>query len=214
MTMLSDNQRLAMEFIRAKRVIAEIEEERKQRGEYQKAIDAAAELMDRIYRETPEYKAKQEAKRVKEAEREAAEAAEVAEYWRKREERSAKRAKYANDSEHIARARRSRIDWSELIDDPDTVQRQIRWERCSTARAMSDAGLTYREIGERMGLSKGRVGQLVQRAWRRKPGAVSPAEAYMNAELHKEVQDLVSHKVALKPFQYLKIDYLLLANGG
>jgi hypothetical protein len=77
------------------------------------------------------------------------------------------------------RERRSRIDWSELIDDPTIVERQEKWERRQTAMAMHDAGLTSAQIGERLGVSRGRANQLVNSFWRGRD-TLSPAEQYLN----------------------------------
>jgi hypothetical protein len=147
------------------------------------------------------------------AEAQAKSAAEFAEYDRKRAERAAKRA-MCNTSRNIERSRRSRIDWSELIDNPMTVQRQIQWERRMTTLAMRKAGLTYKVIGERMGITSSRARQLVWSASRPWKNQESPAEAFMNAELHKEVQDLAATKTPA-PFQYpISSDWVKAAGHG
>lgn len=187
---------------------------------------ASREIMDREWKKTPEYKTALKAHRLQERQRKVRAALER-EAREKREaeienERLAEKAKHeawkAKQKQYEIRSRRSRIDWSELLDNPVTVERQVQWERQTTALAMRQAGLTYRAIGARMGLSGDGAQRLVHRAGRcrRKPGAVSPAEAFMNAELHKEVQDFaqMQRRLAIKPFQYPKIDCLLLANGG
>jgi hypothetical protein len=179
-----------------------------------KAIYACRPLVERMWRRSDEYKAIQKAKQAQRQqekmrramEREARER-DAAERTAKYEKRQANLAAQKVERERLAaRARRSRIDWSELIDNPVTVERQVRWERQTTALAMRKAGLTYREIGERMGMTGSNARILVWRAESRKPGAVSPAEAFMNADLHKEVMDLVPREVAtmraIKPFQY------------
>ena len=146
--------------------------------------------------------------------------AEAAEYNRKRAERYAKRAA-ANTPRIIERSRRSRIDWFELIDNPVTVQRQIQWERRATALAMHKAGLSYSEIGKRLGVTRSRAAQVVFKAEqerKHRKNQVSPAEAFMNADLHKEVSDFVTQKhaeQALQPFMYSPHrDWLLVAGGG
>jgi hypothetical protein len=158
--------------------------------------------MDREWKKTDQYKAIQKAKRAqawkekvrRALEREARER-DAAERKAKYDKQQASLAAQKAKRESLAdRARRSRIDWSELLDNPTTVKRQIQWERQTTALAMRKAGLTYRAIGERMGLSGSATKVLVWHAERRKPGAVSPAEAFMNAEMHKEVQDLIYRK--------------------
>jgi hypothetical protein len=140
-------------------------------------------------------------------------AAEFAEYDRKRAERYAKRA-MCNTPRNIERSRRSRIDWSELIDNPVTVQRQIQWERRMTALAMRKAGLTYKAIGERMGITRSRARQVVWKASRTWINQESPAEAFMNAELHKEVLDLAATKTP-EPFRYqISSDWVKAAGHG
>jgi hypothetical protein len=88
-------------------------------------------------------------------------------------------ARTANDRQ---RERRSRIDWSELIDDPMIVERQEKWERRQTALAMHKAGLTSVEIGKRLGISRGRAHQLFYKA-ERDGEKLSPAEQYINKSL-------------------------------
>ena len=182
---------------------------------------AAREIMNREWKKTDEYKAIQKAKQAQARQaREKRQAALENEQLARRAEREAWEVKQKQYETH---SRRSRIDWSELLDNPVTVQRQIQWERRTTALAMHKAGLTYREIGERMGVSRTRAAQMVWRASRPWKNQVSPAEAFMNAELHKEVMDMIPRKVAatraIEPFQYPdkypdKVDCLLLANGG
>lgn len=169
--------------------------------------------MDREWKKTDQYKAIQKAARAQAQQQKIREAMERAEREIRKQELEAERekalairerdraavAKLAAERKAIEhRTRRSRIDWSELLDNPVTVERQVQWERQTTALAMRQAGLTFRAIGARMGLSGSGAQQLVWRAECRKPGAVSPAEAYMNAELHKEVQDMIPCKVATK----------------
>ena len=148
-----------------------------------KAIYACRPLVERMWRNSPEYKAFLKAEKLKTQQRKIREAIEREERAEREKEaearREAKKAAYQKAAEEIARreyrARRSRIDWSELIDNPVTAERQVQWERQSTALAMHKAGLTYRAIGERMGLTKSGVHILVRHARRRKPGAAPPS---------------------------------------
>ena len=193
-----------------------------------KAIYACRPLVERMWLNSPEYKLKTQQRKIREAFKRA-------ERKRRRQEDEAERKKaraiQERDRAAVAkivaerkaiehRSRRSRIDWSELIDNPVTVKRQIQWERQTTALAMRKTGLTYCAIGKRMGLSGSAVHILVRHARRRKPDAVSPAEAYMNAELHKEVQDVRSELVRAgrrKVFQDLTASsewMLAAAHGG
>jgi hypothetical protein len=92
--------------------------------------------------------------------------------------------KEAKTIEMKHRERRSRIKWAEVIDDPTVVDAQIVWERITTAWAMREAGLKFREIGERMGVSVERARQMHYRGvrFRNQPWRRSPAERHMNAE--------------------------------
>jgi hypothetical protein len=195
---------------------------------YEAAVKTRA-LLHQKWLESPEYKKlsrrqKREARQynirmTREAEAKAKREAELkaqreAERARRRKADAERVIKAAERAAREPRCRRSRIDWSELIDNPVTVERQIQWERHTTALAMRAAGLTYREIGERMGISRTRAAQMVDRASRRKPNAVSPGEAFMNAELHKEVADLATAKPP-KPFRHsVSSEWVLMAGSG
>jgi len=161
--------------------------------QYYGVMSKARQIMSRAYAATPEGKA--EAKRAREeaaqrrkARAEAAikRAAEVAEIVRKEEERRTrlaelKAAREARTERDLERERRSRIKWSEMIDDEYVVKQQIAYERRTAALAMNDAGLSSQKIGERFGVSRGRANQLVQHAWReREAGKRSPAEVYFD----------------------------------
>ena len=80
----------------------------------------------------------------------------------------------------LVKERRSRIDWSNLIDNDLLVDRQVMWERNHTVIAMREAGLKFREIGERMGVTGGRAQQMYNKARRTK--GPSPVENYLNHE--------------------------------
>lgn len=83
----------------------------------------------------------------------------------------------ALEEEH--RERRSRIEWGDMIDNGSVVSSQIAWERGETVIAMREAGLTYRQIGKRLGFGTARAQQIGSRAYlqrqreRRAPVVVS-----------------------------------------
>lgn len=180
---------------------------------YVKAMEAARSLADRMWKASPEYKREQaEARRAKikaakiRVEMEARWAAEEAARKKAAIERALKRAAEREEREREVRVaaarraelqaardamterdhereRRSRIKWSEVIDNGAVVKAQIAWERRATALAMRQAGIGFRAIGERLGVSSARAQQLVAHAerWQSQPWRRSPAEAYMAA---------------------------------
>jgi hypothetical protein len=91
------------------------------------------------------------------------------------------------------RRRRSRIDWSALIDDRELINRQEGFERNATALAMRDAGMTYEAMGECMGVTRERARQMVNKALRQR-GKPAPIEAY----LQQSLDDLVPHAATLR----------------
>jgi hypothetical protein len=169
--------------------------------QYYDIMYKAREIMRRAYLKTPEGKA--EARRERELaeqrrkeraeararreERRLALAAQEAEMQRQYEERSlklaaAKAAREARTGRDRERERRSRINWSELIEDEYIVKQQMAWERRATALAMNDAGLSFAVIGERLGISRGRANEIAKDARReRDAGIRSPAEKWMAA---------------------------------
>jgi hypothetical protein len=68
--------------------------------------------------------------------------------------------------EETHRERRSRIEWSDMLDDGTLVISQVAWERGETVVAMREAGLTLRAIGRRFGLSGARIKQIADKAYR------------------------------------------------
>ncbi len=99
---------------------------------------------------------------------------------RRRAEKAARERAEARELKRAgpARERRSRIEWADLIDDRDVVIRQAGWERNATALAMRAAGMTFRQIGEYMGVTTARARQRVAKAQRvrNRPGHQSPIE--------------------------------------
>jgi len=79
------------------------------------------------------------------------------------------------------RQRRSRVDWAELTNDSVVATMQVAWERGATLLAMRAAGLTYRDIGERLNISASRASQIAEKAQHdRRHGRRSPVEVWMS----------------------------------
>ena len=136
---------------------------------------------------SPEYKA---IVALQKAEQRAREVARKAEEARRRQhqidlmlKRATRWVERQTQAGGVDRARRSRIDWSELIDDDAIVGRQIAWERRATALAMHKAGLKQAEIGKRLGVTSSRASQLLAMARiDAEAGKLSPAEQYMQQD--------------------------------
>jgi DNA-directed RNA polymerase sigma subunit (sigma70/sigma32) len=92
------------------------------------------------------------------------------------------KAKPERTEQETARDRRSRQRWADLIDDPMTVMRQVAWEKDTTALRMREAGMTWQEVGDNIGVSRERARQKAAKAlrWRMQKWRKSPAEHYLN----------------------------------
>lgn len=104
-------------------------------------------------------------------------------YKKRRAEYRAKREAKLATAWSMEKQRRSRMDWSAILP-RDIASRQEEYERFTTIVRMKEVGLTYREIGERLGLSVERSRHLYCKGTRirnhpaaRKYG--SPAERFM-----------------------------------
>jgi hypothetical protein len=110
------------------------------------------------------------------AAREARRAEAAAEYDRRLAAMAERAAERRANAEPNAKQRRSNIDWAALTGDPRLAARQQRFERCKTATAMREAGMTFAEIGRRLGVTKARAASLVDSGVRCRR---SPIEAWM-----------------------------------
>ena len=85
--------------------------------------------------------------------------------------------------EQPEKERRSRVDWAAMLGDEGLAFRQRAWERKMTALRMREVGMTFREVGERLGVGPARAAQLVTQAERcRKHERLAPVEPFCNAE--------------------------------
>src|SRR5262249_27229775 len=89
--------------------------------------------------------------------------------------KAAAEKKVAKEPKQFARERRSRCDWSTIIDDDHVVRRQIAFERCATAKALRRTGKSYAEIGRHFDVNRSRAREMV--LWARRTRK-SPVEAY------------------------------------
>jgi hypothetical protein len=93
--------------------------------------------------------------------------------------------------------RRSNVDWLSLV--PERVaHEQMLWERCATAAEMRRAGLTYKRIGECLGVTGGRARQLTARA-EHDAAFLSPVEEYCSQPA-MDVKPSRRQKHAIRPF--------------
>lgn len=79
----------------------------------------------------------------------------------------------------------------DLSFDPRLADLHRAWQRREAFARMRRLGMTYKQIGEIVGLTQGRIRQLVQRAGRRPPVEIYLAD---NSDI-RELADKIKHSI-------------------